>query len=88
MNRVCQVSKKEEEVDRYSKVVLTIIAVCLVAITIKLWEPSPAYSGLPDKGPTWGDLLAVKNYPFARERLEYSIPLVKIHGTVATASKR
>ncbi len=73
--------------DKYSKAVLTVIAVCLVLITIKLWEPSPAYSSLSNKGPTWGEFMAVQNLPFAKERLENSIPLVKIHGTVLTAVK-
>ncbi len=71
--------------DKYSKAVLTVIAVCLVLITIKLWEPRPAYSDDPNKWPTWGELMAVQNLPFAKERLESNIPLVKIHGTVLTA---
>lgn len=73
--------------DKYSKTVLTVIAVSLVLITIKLWEPKPAYSGFSNKGPTWGELMAVQNLPFAKERLENSIPLVKIYGTVSTAEK-
>jgi len=46
--------------DNYTKVILTAIAVCLFAITIKLWEPTPAYSGFMDKSPTYGDIKKAK----------------------------
>jgi hypothetical protein len=42
--------------DKYTKAVFTVIAVCLLAIAIKMWEPTSAYSGFLDKGPIFGDL--------------------------------
>jgi hypothetical protein len=41
--------------DRYTKTILTIIAIALVGIGVKLWEPTPAYAGLMT-GPTVEDI--------------------------------
>ena len=74
--------------DKYTQIVLTIIAVCLIAIVIKLWEPAPAYSEILDKGPTtWGDVMDLRNLKGEarkKERLKIlrNIPLIKIHGQV------
>ena len=68
--------------DKYTQIVLTIIAVCLIAIVIKLWEPVPAYSGLLDKGSTIGDLMDLRNLKGdarkkERENIIRNIPLVQ-----------
>ncbi|MCD6320285.1 MAG: hypothetical protein J7M03_06345 [Candidatus Desulfofervidaceae bacterium] len=73
--------------DKYTKFVLSVIAICLIAIVIKLWEPRPVYSGFMDKGPTIGDLMNLRNLKGAnlkkeRERIIRSIPIVKVYGTV------
>ena len=73
--------------DKYTQIVLTIIAVCLIALVIKLWEPAPSYSGFLDKGPTIGDLMDLRNLKGeARkkesEKIMRNIPLIRIHGTV------
>ncbi|MBW2596272.1 MAG: hypothetical protein JRC93_09925 [Deltaproteobacteria bacterium] len=74
--------------DNYTKLILSVIAICLIAITIKLWEPvSPAYGAFMDKGPTHGDLLNPKKLEGAawkkeRARLIKNIPLVKVYGSV------
>ena len=73
--------------DKYTQIVLTIIAVCLIAIVIKLWEPVPAYSGLLDKGSTIGDLMDLRNLKGdarkkERENIIRNIPLVRVHGSV------
>jgi hypothetical protein len=73
--------------DNYTKFILSVIAICLIAITIKLWEPvTPAYGGFMDRGPTHGDLLNPKKlkgdaWRKERVRLIKNIPLVKIYGT-------
>jgi hypothetical protein len=73
--------------DKYTKIVLTIIAVCLIAIVIKLWEPDPAYSGFLDRGPTIGDLMDLRNLKGEARKKESvniirRIPLVRIHGSI------
>lgn len=74
--------------DNYTKFILSVIAICLIAITIKLWEPvTPAYGGFMDRGPTHGDLLNPKKlkgdaWRKERVRLIKSIPLVKVYGSV------
>lgn len=73
--------------DKFTKFVLSVIAVCLVAIAIKLWEPTPAYSGFMDKGPTVGDLLNLRKlkgdtYKKERKRIIQNILLAKVYGTV------
>lgn len=73
--------------DKYTQVILTIIAVCLIAILIKLWEPAPAYSGFLDKGPTIGDLMDLSNLKGEARKKESqnilrNIPLIRVHGRV------
>ncbi len=73
--------------DKYTQIVLTIIAVCLIAIVIKLWETAPAYSGFLDKGSTIGDLMdlrKLKGKAREKERIKFirNIPLVRVHGSV------
>ena len=54
--------------DRYTKGVLTIIAVALVVIAIKLWEPRPANAVFVDPGPTLGDLYRIQQIANDTER--------------------
>jgi hypothetical protein len=54
--------------DRYTKVVLTIIAVALVMISIRLWEPRSANAVFVDPGPTLGDLYRIEQMADERER--------------------
>ncbi len=73
--------------DKYTQIVLTIIAVCLIAIVIKLWEPAPAYSGFLDKSSTIGDLMDLRNLKGEARKKERgniirNIPLVRVHGSV------
>lgn len=73
--------------DRYTQIVLTIIAGFLIAIVIKLWEPAPAYSGFLDKGSTIGDLMDLRNLKGEarkkeRKNIIRNIPLVRVHGSV------
>ncbi len=74
--------------DNYMKFIFSVIAICLIAITIKLWEPvPPAYGGFMDRGPTHGDLLNPKKlkgeeWRKERARLIKSIPFVKVYGSV------
>ena len=73
--------------DKYTKFVLSVIAICLIAIVIKLWEPRPAHSGFMDKGPTIGDLMNLRNLKGEnlkkeREKILRSIPVMKLYGTV------
>ena len=78
--------------DKYTSVVLTVIAVCLIGIVIKLWEPTPAYSGfLGDTvrnflsyPTTYGDLLNLKNLKgedrkIERNRIIRNMPLVRVY---------
>jgi hypothetical protein len=78
--------------DKYTKTILTIIAVCLLAIVIKLWEPTPAYSGfLGDTvrnflsyPTTYGDLLNLRNLKgkdrkIERNRIIRNMPLVRVY---------
>jgi hypothetical protein len=68
--------------DTYSKVVLTIIALALCAITLKLFNPLFASNGLP----TRGDFLALRSIPDGHQRKEAfrklvsSLPVVWIQG--------
>lgn len=54
--------------DKYTKVLLTVIAVSLVMISIRLWEPRSAEALFPDHGPTLGDLVRVQRIEDARKR--------------------
>lgn len=42
--------------DRYSKIVLTIIALALVTLNVQLLRPTPTSAGMFDGAPTLGDL--------------------------------
>jgi len=64
--------------NKYTNIILTVIALCLIAIVVKLWQPSPAYSGFLDDGPTWGEYRKSKNKIDIIDRM----PVVKIHGSV------
>lgn len=72
--------------DRYSKTVLTMIALSLAFIAVKMWQPQEAHTGVFSGGPTRGDLLdlrEIKDSAKRREtrvRLLRSIPLVRIEG--------
>jgi hypothetical protein len=54
--------------DRYSKVVLTVIAVALTFIAIKLWQPQELYAGSKNSavGPTLGEYMHLQK---AQEKL-------------------
>ena len=72
--------------DRSSKIILAVIAISLTAIAVKLWEPTPANSGVFSSAPTIGDLYDLKNIKDstkrqeARTNLMRSIPLVRVQG--------
>mgnify|MGYP001201134208 CR=1 FL=1 len=75
--------------DRYSKTVLTIIAIALAAIAIKLWEPRPAQAAMFEASrPTVGDLMDLRNIKDQQKMQEAAIqitrrvPLVRVHGNV------
>jgi len=65
--------------DMYSKVVLSVIALLLIAIAIKLWQP--------DDYATVGDLYQLRSQASdqkyqTRDELLQSVPLVRVYGTV------
>jgi hypothetical protein len=68
--------------DTYSKAVLTIIALALCAITLKLFNPQFASNGAP----TRGDFLALRSISDSQQRKEAfrkltnSLPVVWIQG--------
>lgn len=73
--------------DRYTKLILALIAISLIAIAIKLWEPAHSHNGFLDKGPTLGDLVNLRKLKGEalkkeRERIFYNLPLVKVYGSV------
>lgn len=68
--------------DRYTKGVLTVIAVALSLIAVKMWEPREAHSSVFASAPTIGDLRNTKDKE-ARLRLINNIPLVRMFGTVS-----
>jgi len=75
--------------DRYSKTVLTIIAVALAVIAIRLWEPSPAQAAMFEaSGPTYGELMdlsKIKDPAKVQEtalKIVRRIPVVHVHGVV------
>ena len=48
--------------DSYTKVMLTIIAICLIIISIRITPPTPAYGGLFNNDtPTYSDLIDMRN---------------------------
>ena len=74
--------------DRYSKIVLTIIAVALAAIAVRLWEPQPAQAAMFESALTLGDLMDVSKIADQTQkndaalRIMRRIPLVRVHGSV------
>ena len=68
--------------DRYTKGVLTVIAVALSLIAVKMWDPREAHSAVFASAPTIGDLRNTKDKE-ARLRLINNIPLVRMFGTVS-----
>ncbi len=68
--------------DRYTKAVLTVIAVSLSMIAVKMWEPREAHAAVFGSAPTVGDLRNAKD-PEARTRLINSVPLVRVFGSVS-----
>ena len=72
--------------DLYSKGVLTVIAVCLVVIALKQWEPKEAHAGVFDGTPTVGDLMELRDIKDPTKRQEAAqkimrrVPLVRIQG--------
>ena len=65
--------------DRYTKTVLSVIAISLSLIAAKMWEPREAHAGVFGSAPTIGDLLNTKD-PEARVRLMNNVPLVRVVG--------
>ncbi len=67
--------------DNISKAILTVIAVALCAITLKLYNPGGLFGGAP----TWGDFIALKDITDQEQRQEAhlkfrkSLPLVRVH---------
>lgn len=72
--------------DTYTKAVLTVIAIALCAIALKLFNPQFCSNGSPARSPTVGDLRALreikdpKQRKEARLRLIKSVPLVNVEG--------
>jgi hypothetical protein len=70
------------KIDTYTKVVLTIIAIALCAIAIKLFNPQLGSNG----SPTFGDFMEMRQIKDpqqrkeTRSRLLKSLPLVRIEG--------
>jgi len=66
--------------DRFSKVLLTIIAASLVLIAAKLWEPREAHAqGFLSSAPTIGDFQDATTTEQKR-KLVRRIPLVRVQG--------
>jgi len=72
--------------DRYTKFILTVIAISLSAIALILFELPQAQAGVFSQGPTRGDFIALRGITdpalrkAARDRLFSSIPLVWVQG--------
>ncbi len=70
----------------YTTAVLTVIAVALVVISIRLGAPQPVQAGLFDGSPTLGELRRLQEIldpgerKLAREVLTDKIPLIRLHG--------
>ncbi len=68
--------------DNYSKAILTIIAVALCAIALKLFSPGSSLLNTP----TFGDFIALREIKDQEQRKESrlklikSLPLVRVHG--------
>ena len=73
---------KGEIMDRYTKFVLTIIAIAVSLIAVKLYEIPEANANLFTQGPTYGDLIAIREIKNQDEKkklynqLHQQIPLV------------
>jgi hypothetical protein len=66
--------------DRYSKVLLTIIAASLVLIAARLWEPREAHAqSFLSSAPTIGEWQDAKT-PEDRRKLFRRIPMVRVQG--------
>lgn len=66
--------------DRYSKVLLTIIAASLVLIAARLWEPREAHAqSFLSSAPTIGDFRNAKTAE-DRQKLVLRVPLVQVRG--------
>lgn len=68
--------------DTYSKAVLSVIAILLCAITVKLWQPPPS-----NKLPTFGDLediraLTGQEQIDAYNKLLRQVPITDIRGSL------
>lgn len=72
--------------DKYYKVVLTAIALFLLLIVLKLYEPREAKASLYSSAPTVGELWDLNNIKdnersmMASKNLIRRIPLVRVHG--------
>lgn len=72
-------------IDNYTKAVLTVIAITLSLITIKLFEPKPAQAAMLG-GPTFGDFLDLRKVEDVEKRkVAYanfmrSLPMVRVQG--------
>lgn len=72
--------------DRYTKFVLTVIAVALVVIAFKGEMQPAAQAGVFSQGPTVGEVMALRDIkdPAARksaeEQLRKNVPLIWIQG--------
>jgi hypothetical protein len=72
--------------DRYTKTVLTIIALALVTLNLQLLHPAPVQAGLFDGAPTVGDSRRVREIEDkearskARSALIARIPMVYVWG--------
>ena len=77
--------------DRYTKFILTIIAVALSVIAIRISEPHDANASVFATGPTFGDLRALQDIKDPDERKEAfqrllrNIPLVWVQGGQVTS---
>jgi len=74
------------KMDTYTKVILTVIAIALCAIALKLFNPRFGSSGSPAKSPTFGDFMALREIKDPKQRKETrlrlikSLPLVRVEG--------
>lgn len=65
--------------DNYTKAVLTVIAVALVGLNLKLWEPRPAHAAMATEGVTMESLMDSPNLSEAdRQKLIARIPVVAV----------
>ena len=72
--------------DKYTKAVLTVVAISLVVIALKLGQPKDARAGVPSSPPTYGEFLALRDIKDealrkdAYMKLMRSIPVVRVQG--------